>query len=141
MIGLIYYYWSKLIGVVSFSYAIFLFSSSDNAAGNNTDPLNISSQTPPSDEGGNSVTTKRSFAESNENSDEPNVGNVGATPSGDDEFRRKKRKDETGKEGKSTTQRNTGKNIILELVICLAVEILNRIFFSDIMKLQILQQC
>lgn len=83
------------------------FCSVDNSSANNTDPLSTTSQTQSSEEG-NTGTTKRSFAESNENSEESNVGNPVSTAGGDDESRRKKRKDETGKEGKSTTQRNTG---------------------------------
>lgn len=100
---------------------MFYFFSSDNTNNANTDPLNISSQTPPSEEVGSAGTTKRSFAALNENSEEANVGTVGSTPTGgDDEFRRKKRKDETNKEGKATTQRNTSNytfKVVLKLTL------------------------
>lgn len=86
------------------------FHSSDSANVNSTD-CPSTGQSQHSDDS-NTGAVKRTFAESTENSEENNAANTGATA--DEESRRKKRKDETGKEGKSTPQRNTGKDCLLE---------------------------
>lgn len=66
-----------------------------------------------STEDSNTGTSKRTFAESNENSEETVTGAGSTSTGGDEDSRRKKRKDETGKEGKATTQRNTSKFLFI----------------------------
>lgn len=87
---------------------IIIFNSSDNASGTNADSLSITGQNQPSDQ--SNTGTKRSFAESNENAEKSTAVSTGSDTGVDEESRRKKRKDESGKEGKSIPQRSIGKH-------------------------------
>ncbi|CAG9838206.1 unnamed protein product [Diabrotica balteata] len=70
-----------------------------------TDPLSVTRPTTQASEESTS-STKRPFYDNNEGQEEP----AAPANTGDEETKRKKRKEDNAREGKSTNQRNTGQN-------------------------------